>query len=260
MPSFESNKATLFYEFAGTGRPLVFTHGASWDRRQWDKQVDYFKDRYQVITWDVRGHGDSTLPEGPVNPEDFSKDLIALLDHLEIDKAILCGLSMGGHISLQTAIRYPERVEGLVLIGTPCTNSFNLYEKLVVPINRFSIKLIPMKTTAKLLAKTLSKFNPDNAQYILETVSKIPHNNFNRLWHAITGMESKDDLHKVKAPTLILVGDHDNLTSRQQKYIQQNIADSELKIIKNAHHSTNLDNPKDVNQAIAEFLEKILSN
>jgi 3-oxoadipate enol-lactonase len=123
MPELLSNEAKLYYDVRGEGFPIIFTHGASWNHLQWKKQVEFFKDKFKVITWDVRGHGYSTLPDGPVNSEDFSSDLIALMDHLKLDKAILCGLSMGGHISLQTAIRYPERVKSLILIGTPCSNT-----------------------------------------------------------------------------------------------------------------------------------------
>lgn len=258
MPEFSSNGATLFYEVSGNGYPIIFSHGASWNHFQWKEQVNCFKDNYKVITWDVRGHGYSTLPEGPVNSEDFSLDLIALMEHLNLKDAILCGLSMGGHISLQTAIRFPDRVKGLILIGTPCSNTFNLYEKIVVPINRFSNTRIPIKTSARLQAKYLSKITPSNFEYINDAFSMISIQNWKRLWPAITRMESKDDLHKVICPTLILIGDQDNLTNYQQPYINKHINNSELKIIPNAQHGTNLDNPIAVNQEIEGFINNKL--
>ncbi|MGA8943817.1 MAG: alpha/beta hydrolase [Thermoactinomyces sp.] len=257
MPTLESNGATLFYQVTGEGSPIIFTHGASWNHLQWNKQVDYFKDHYKVIVWDVRGHGYSSLPEGPVDSENFSADLIALMNHLNLETAVICGLSMGGHISLQTAVRYPERVKGLILIGTPCSNTFNLYEKIFVPINRISSKLIPMKISGKIQAKMLSRFNPENYHYITEAFSMLSHDKWNRVWSAVTRMESKKDLHKVKCPTLLLIGDQDNMTNHQQTYMHQHIPDSEIKTIANAHHGTNLDNPDAVNQAIFDFIKKI---
>jgi 3-oxoadipate enol-lactonase len=208
----------------------------------------------KVITWDVRGHGYSTLPDGPVNSEDFSSDLIALMDHLKLDKAILCGLSMGGHISLQTAIRYPERVKSLILIGTPCSNTLNLYEKVFVPINRFSSKIISMQLSAKLQAKMLSQFNRENYDYIISAFSMISKDNWIRVWDAVTRMESKHNLHQVKCPTLLLIGDHDTLTRRHQPYIHDRIHNSTLRTINNAHHGTNLDNPRAVNEEIMNFI------
>lgn len=256
MDTFISNDATLFYKVEGEGFPIIFTHGASWNHLQWKKQVNFLKENYKIVTWDVRGHGESSLPKGNVNPETFSSDLVALMNHLGIEKAILCGLSMGGHISLQTAIRYPERVKGLILIGTPCSNTFNLYEKIFVPINRFSSKLIPIKFSAKIQAKMLSKFNPENYDYIIDAFSMMKHDEWNRVWDAVTRMESKDDLANVKCPTLLLVGDHDTMTNYQQPYMQKHIPHSELKVIQNAHHGTNLDNPNMVNELILEFVKR----
>lgn len=105
-------------------------------------------------------------------------------------------------------------------------------------------------------AKMLSKFNPSNYEYITRAFSMIPHHNWIRVWAAVTRMESKHDLHKVKCPTLLLIGDHDTMTNYQQDYMHQHIEHSELKVIPNAHHGTNLDNPKAVNEAILAFMEK----
>ncbi|MFS0726264.1 alpha/beta fold hydrolase [Paenibacillus sp. 1P07SE] len=256
MAEFKRGDTVFFYEVSGEGEPIIFTHGASWNHEQWQEQVAFLKSSYKLVTWDVRGHGRSTLPEGRVDPEDFSKDLVALMDHLQLKQATLTGLSMGGHISLQTAIRYPDRVKRLVLIGTPCSNSFNWYEKMFVPVNRFTSKWISMKMSGAIQAKMLSKFNPANYEYITRAFSMMTHDNWNRVWSAVTRMESKHDLQKVKCPTLLLIGDHDTMTNYQQDYMHQNISNSELKVISRAHHATNLDNPEEVNLAILEFMEK----
>ncbi len=260
MPTCEVNNVKLYYEVQGNGQPIVFTHGASWNHKQWEHQVDYFSSLYQTVVWDVRGHGYSTLPAGEVDSNEFSQDLIGLLDHLGIRSAVLCGLSMGGHISLQTAFKYPERVTGLILIGTPFTNTFNWYEKLFVPFNRWSSRLISMKQSAKLSAKMLSKFNLDNQAYIEEAMQMIPHHNWVRLWDAITRMESRDGLHKVVCPTLLLCGDHDTMTLRQQSYMETHIPGAELRIVKDAHHATNLDNPQEVNRFVEQFLKQVEKN
>lgn len=254
MSTCKVNGVELYYDLQGEGEAIVFTHGASWDHKQWELQMKYFSVNYRVVTWDVRGHGQSSLPEGKVDAEDFTRDLIGLLDHLAIEKAHLCGLSMGGHISLQTAIHYPERVHSLILIGTPFTNSFNWYEKLFVPINRWSSRVISMKTTATMQANMLSKNNPHNKVYIEQVVQQIPRRNWIRLWDAITRMESKEQLGDINCPTLLLQGEQDTMIGRQQQYMNEKITSSAMKIVKNAHHATNLDNPTEVNRYILEFL------
>ncbi|MGE7824623.1 alpha/beta fold hydrolase [Paenibacillus sp. NPDC093718] len=254
MPIFKGREVDLYYEVKGEGKPLVFTHGASWNHEQWRPQVDYFSRQYQTVVWDVRGHGSSSLPGGKVDSEDFSRDLADLLSGLGIEKAILCGLSLGGHISLQTAVRYPEKVAALVLIGTPFTNAFNWYERMFVPLNRWSSYLMPMSLSGKMQGKMLSKYNKNNQAYIEKAFRSIPHSNWVRIWDAVTRMDSTQDLYKIHCPTLLLQGESDTMIRRQQEFMRNRIANSRLKIIRNAHHATNLDNPDEVNEAIASFL------
>jgi pimeloyl-ACP methyl ester carboxylesterase len=253
MAWFERNGIRLYYEVHGQGRPLVLTHGASWDHGQWAPQVSAFEGEYQVIVWDVRGHGQSDLPPGLVDADDFHRDLVTLLDHLALPRATLGGLSMGGHISLRTAARYPERVTGLVLIGTPFTNGYNWYERLAMPVNRFSQRLMPMSLIARSQAQALSK-RPAVQAYAEAATSQLSHDRWVRLWNAITRMESRADLARISCPTLILEGDGDWLTHRQQAEMAASIAGAQHQIILDAGHGTNLDSPEAVNQAMAEFL------
>lgn len=116
---------------------------------------------------------------------------------------------------------------------------------------------MPMKWMGKIQAKMLSRYNKENKRYIEEALQSIPHNNWIRLWDAVTRMESKDDLEKVKCPTLILQGEHDTMIKRQQKYMADHIPDARLKMISQAHHATNLDNPQEVNEQIEWFLKQI---
>ncbi|MGG3284180.1 alpha/beta fold hydrolase [Paenibacillus solani] len=254
MPIFKGRDVDLYYEVKGEGKPLVFTHGASWDHEQWQPQVDFFSRRYQTVVWDVRGHGLSSLPDGKVNSEDFSRDLADLLNNLGIEKATLCGLSLGGHVSLQTAVRYPDKVAALVLIGTPFTNAFNWYERMFVPLNRWLSYLMPMSLSGKIQGKMLSKYNKSNQAYIEKAFRSIPHSNWVRIWDAVTRMDSTKDLDKIHCPTMLLQGESDTMIRRQQEYLRQRIANSSLRIIRNAHHATNMDNPNEVNEAIASFL------
>lgn len=257
MPVYEVNNVKLFYKINGSGEPIIFTHGHSMYHKQWEPQVKELSNDYQTIVWDVRGHGYSSLPSGKVDPEDFSRDLISLLDYLEIQSTVLCGLSMGGHISIQTAIRYPERVKGLILIGTPFTNSFNWFEKYTTPISKFSLRFLPFKMTAKWTADVISKINPENHAFVMESFSKMTKNNFLRHWSGNLRMESKNDLNKIQCPTMILHGEKDNMVGRQQQYLTANIKDAEFYTITNAHHLTNRDNPEDVTDHIQNFMKPL---
>lgn len=254
MPYFEHRGAKLHYEERGTGQALVFLHGASWDLRQWQRQMAHFSPRYRVVALDARGHGQSTLPPGPVPPEIFWDDVKALLDHLAISQAVLCGLSLGGHTALQTAIHAPERVKALILLGTPCTNRFNAFERICVPINRACMGWMPMKWSAWCIAAALGGSSPAARAYIRQVVSAMDHDVFNRVWKAATTMESRPGLCQITCPTLLLIGDRDKMTGRQQAFLHQSIAGSTLVTIRHANHGSNLDNPDQVEAEMEAFL------
>lgn len=116
MPYLDIPHGTLYYEVSGTGPPIVFIHGLAGDARMWDQHAAYLADRFQVVRYDLRGHGRSTMPADA--PYSHSDDLAELLDHLAIERAIVVGQSMGGEIAVSFALGYPERVTRLVLVDT----------------------------------------------------------------------------------------------------------------------------------------------
>lgn len=256
MPYFENQGARLYYEESGQGKPLIFLHGFGLDLRQWKQQVQRFSGQYKTIALDARGHGKSTLPPGRVAPTVFWQDVVALMDHLQIATASICGLSMGGHVALQVGIYAGHRVENLILIGAICTNKFNWYERLLVPVNRFCTWLMPISWVAWCVSVGMGNFSPKARPYLREAVGSISHSAYNRAWKAVTSMESKAGLVKIGCPTLLLIGDHDSMTGRQQQYMHRHISGSCLATIKNAHHATNLDNPAQVEHEIEKFLNR----
>ena len=111
-------KETIYYEVTGDGEPLVLSHGAGGNHAIWFEQVAFFSRRYKVITWDQRSFGNSSDDAGRHHPEAFAADLLALLDHLEIDRAHLAGQSMGGWTTARFALDHPERVRSVILADT----------------------------------------------------------------------------------------------------------------------------------------------
>ncbi len=109
------NGATLYYELVGEGEPLVLVHAGIADSRMWDAQIEVFAQRYRVIRYDMRGFGRTSMVEGPYS---HHEDLRGLLDFLDVRWAHLLGCSMGGATVLDFALRYPEKVGALVLVGS----------------------------------------------------------------------------------------------------------------------------------------------
>ena len=109
------NGALITYEMAGAGRTVVFLHAGICDRRMWDPQFDRYAERFRVIRYDMRGFGDSPMVAGPFS---HAGDLVALLDRLDVDRAIFIGASMGGAVALDLALAHPGRVDAVVTVGS----------------------------------------------------------------------------------------------------------------------------------------------
>ena len=114
-----SDGLKLYYEEAGSGTPLLFVHEFAGDYRSWEPQMRYFARRYRCITYSQRGYTPSDVPTSAdaYSYEHFRDDVVAVLDHLKIDKAHICGLSMGGYSTLMVGLTYPQRALSLTLAG-----------------------------------------------------------------------------------------------------------------------------------------------
>ncbi|PYZ98127.1 alpha/beta hydrolase [Alteribacter lacisalsi] len=255
MPFAQVRNGPLYYEVCGKGKPVVFTHGASWNNRLWEPQKEVLAEHYQIITWDVRGHGQSPAAGCELSGKVFTEDLIDLLNHLKLDSAVLAGLSMGGIISMQTAIDYPGRVEGLVLIGSPCTFRFNFYERMVVPVQRMLSLFLPMRTFAKAQGYYFSRYNPGNRLFIEEAVQSMTAKDWHRVWCALTAMDCRENMNRIECPVLIIQGEHDFIIRHQQKYMAETIPNARHVVVKEADHATNRDNAEEVNRLLEEFLK-----
>ncbi|TMW73316.1 alpha/beta fold hydrolase [Alteribacter natronophilus] len=255
MPLVNVRNGPLYYRIHGEGPPVVFTHGASWNHRLWEPQVKALSEKYQVITWDVRGHGRTPADSCILTSRVFTEDLTDLLDHLNIDSAVLTGLSMGGIISMQTVIDFPERVEGLVLIGSPCTFRFNFYERTVVPAQRLLSMVMPMRTFAKAQGYYFSRFNPENRTFIEDAVQSLSRQDWSRIWKAITDMDCREGMSGIKCPVLIIQGAHDLMIRHQQQFMAETIPNARLVVVDGADHATNRDKSEEVNALLKNFLD-----
>jgi 3-oxoadipate enol-lactonase len=121
MPHLSLPTLDLYYETTGQGQPLVFIHGLGSSTRDWDDQVAEFSraaGAYQVVTFDLRGHGQSGKPAGPYTMTQFAADTAGLLAALDLSPAHIVGLSLGGCVAFQFAVDYPARVKTLTIVNS----------------------------------------------------------------------------------------------------------------------------------------------
>lgn len=131
MPFTETNDIETYYESYGEGQPIVFIHGATSDHQLWGQQVAALRDEFHLITYDIRDHGQTGASFEDYTVADLSDDLHALLRQLDLDRPVICGLSLGGMIALQHAVKYPDDAIGYVIAGTYLPERYSIGERLL---------------------------------------------------------------------------------------------------------------------------------
>lgn len=260
------NGTTINYTERGlpNGLPVIFIHGFPFSHAMWEPQMLALPNDIRAIAYDVRGHGDSDVGDGHYMIEFFVDDLIALLDHLVIQRAVLCGLSMGGYIALRAIERNPERVKGLILCDTRSeadTNEGKLKRAAsVIAIKRDGVKTFAANFVRAVFAPATFQKNPaaiDRIRSIIEATSPIA------LCSTLIAMAARTDttpsLPRIAVPTLIMVGEHDAITPPSaSRAMSDHIAGAEMHIIPDAAHMSNLENPAVFNENLIAFLKRFL--
>ena len=253
MPKLDRDGVKIHYEVHGTGPTLLLSHGYSSTARMWDGQIAALKDRYQVIVWDMRGHGEIGLSR-PM-PELYSEaltvgDMKALLDRSGAKKAIVAGLSLGGYMSLAFNASHPERVRALMLFDTgPGFKKDEARAKW----NETAHQRRRRPSTPSGLAALNSS----------DEVKLTRHRDATGLAGAARGMLAQQNdrviqsLDKVAVPTLVLVGANDTNFLAATDYMAAKIKGATKVVIPDAGHASNLHQPARFNQAVEAFLAKL---
>ena len=245
---------------------MVLIHGFPFSSEMWKGQTQVLqtnKKDLRIITYDLRGHGQSGVGDGQYSIELFVDDLIALLDHLKITKTILCGFSMGGYIALRAIERNPDRFSALVLCDTMSAADSN--EAKIRRAN--SIKLVKKEGVGRFAEGFLKAvFAPQTFETQPDIIDEIRMNVLTNpplgICGALLAMAGRTDttnaFSRINVPTLILVGEHDGVTPPSAaKSMQDRIPNSELYLIKDAAHMSNLENPRMFNEHLTKFLNGI---
>ena len=243
------NGIEIDYEVSGQGPTLLLSHGYGSTRHMWDDQHRALGDRWRVVSWDMRGHGQT---DSPADPKQYSAaltvaDMRALLQHVGAERAIIGGLSLGGYVSLAFALAHPAMTQALVIC-----DSGPGYRNAEA---RAQWNARAQERAASLEAKGLDAL----ARRSRETQQAV-HQSAQGLAHAARGMLAQegsqviDGLAGIRVPTLVIVGDQDQPFVAPSEYMAKKIAGARLAVIPGAGHSSNLDQPETFNRVLRDFL------
>lgn len=265
MPKIELNGIKINYEDIGSGEEtIVFSHGLLWNTTLFENQVEFLKEKFRCISFDFRGQGKSEITQDGYDMDTLAEDAAGLIKKLEIGPCHFVGLSMGGFIGMRLGIRHPKLLKSLILLDTSAhaepAKSARKYRLLNFIARWFGLALVANKTMKIMFGEKFLN-DKDRSNLKEEMKTKLISNDRIGITRAISGVIEREgvseEIHKISAPTLILVGDADIATPiKQSQKIHEKIKGSELKIIPGAGHSAPVEEPEFVNIAIENFLLK----
>lgn len=278
---FQARDGTfLYYEVRGEGRPLILCYGLTCRRAHWRYQIGHFARRYQVITFDYRGHHFSSTPrnEQHLTLEWCARDVQDLMNYLELPEAVCLGHSMGVPVVTRAALLEPERVKASVFICGSVNNPFHhmFFTDRLMPIYRVSEKLFDLApdTMSKVWYRFTEKnpisyfltsrfgFNPRIAEEedilgYMEGVNRTPMPIFASLLRDYTRFDGRTHLKNLRCPTLVVAGDKDFITPLAvQQEMARLLPRGEMEVIRHGSHNAHMDYPSLVNQKIEDFLTR----
>jgi 3-oxoadipate enol-lactonase len=250
----------LAYTDSGLGQPVVLLHGYPFNRSLWTEQVSALSNSYRVITPDLRGLGESDATPGAATMNRMAQDVAALLDDLEISRAVVGGLSMGGYVALAFYKQFPSRVRALFLADTRAqadtdegkqTRHQQAEKALAEGMAGIADSMLPKLLTPETVSK-----RPELVKRVRDMMLKTKPEGAAA---ALLGMAQRDDqtelLAQIACPTLILVGREDPITPiADSEKLHREIAGSRLTVIENAAHISNLERTEQFNEELLRFL------
>ena len=213
-----------------------------------------------MIAYDIRGHGNSDDGVDNFSIDLFVNDLLSLMDTLKIDKAILCGFSMGGYIALNAIENYPERFNALILCDTNCTEdkpeAKEKRMKIIESVNKKGLEQYAEVSLKKLFAPISFSKHIEEIAIVKRMIMKTSKQSIYKTLHALTERkETCTKLHAIKVPVLIMVGKEDEITPPDVALtMHEEIKGSIIHIIDHAGHLCNMENSKEFNNQLSGFL------
>lgn len=257
MPFAELPGIRLHYELSGSrGIPtLVFSNSLGSNLTMWDPQMAELSRHFQVLRYDTRGHGQSSIPSGPYTVEQLGRDVLALLDHLRLDHVHFCGLSMGGSTGMWLALNVPQRLRRLVLcntaanIGTP-----EIWNPRMEAVRRGGVKAISSGVLGRWLSDSFRAKAPDIAARVLNMLESSDTGGYLANCAAIRDFDVRHTVASIHVPTLVITGTSDvSTTTADGHYLAEQIPGARYLEL-DAAHLSNIEQSVLFTAAVRDFL------
>lgn len=261
MPTAQIGSHTVYFDELGSGHPLIFVSGLGASRLGWWKQIEPFSKKFHVINVDNRDAGDSAASAGPYTIAEMASDVAGVIQNLELGTAYLVGISMGGFILIEFAIRYPELLDKLVLVSTSAggKSSVRAQPEILALLGRTEgeeIETRTRRTFTAIAGKDYMASHPEDLDHIVRNAQAKPMSlaSYQRQLGAVMAHDATDRLDKISAPTLVIHGDYDPLIPYENgKYLAAHIKSSRISTYQNVGHLPPIEAAERFNSEVMEF-------
>ncbi|MGH9712982.1 MAG: 3-oxoadipate enol-lactonase [Candidatus Acidiferrales bacterium] len=258
MPFIEQDGARIHYRFDGAESApfIVLSNSLGTNFSMWDAQASALAPRFRVLRYDTRGHGQSSVTAGPYSITQLGRDVVHLLDALEIERAHFCGLSMGGMIGMWLGVYAARRLDRLVLsntaakIGTP-----EIWNARIDVVRQRGMAAIAEAIIQRWFTPEFIARAPDQIERTRQMILSTPPEGYAANCAAIRDMDQRETISRIAAPTLVIAGSRDTgTTPADARYITDRIPGAKC-VELDAAHLSNIEAAKMFTATLLQFLE-----
>jgi pimeloyl-ACP methyl ester carboxylesterase len=260
---FQINELSVITDGKKEAKPILFIHGFPYDHTMWKKQINLFSSSHYCISYDVRGFGESINFDGQHTMEMFVDDLEMIIEEMKLEKPVVCGLSMGGYITLRALERFQNKFSAAILCDTRSQaddNQGKLKRAAAIKrINSEGHKEFVKEFISNCFGDYFKQNFSDELNSIIEYSQSFEAKGIKGgMLAMLSRTDTTSSLDKIEIPTLLICGKDDTLTPPSvMKDMFHKIKNAEFVEIQNAGHMAPIENPDEVNSAITKFLKKI---
>lgn len=244
----------------GKGPPVLLIHGVGGDASNWDPIASRLAEQFDVIAMDLRGHGASELIRGPVEVDDFARDAQQVLDETGVERCHVAGFSLGGAVALALALRSPERVERLAVIGTVCGRSPEQQARALDRIEylkRHGTAALAESNRERWFSSAFRESYPDVVDRRVAQVSASDAESYSRAFTVFCTAEFVDRIHEIRAPFLVVTGEHDvAATPDMARAMGARIRGAEVHVLPRLHHGVLIEAPATIAALLEGFFAR----
>lgn len=256
MPIFNNKDVALNYAtFGDSSNPaLIFSNSLGTSYHMWQPQIDALQNDYFIICYDTRGHGKSSAPKGPYRLDQLGQDVIDLLDYLNIDKAFLCGISMGGMTGQWLAINHPERFHHLMLCNTAAKiGNEDAWVDRAKLVREKGLEPIASTAASRWFTASFIDDYPDVVKALSDALVAGSSEGYASCCEALSDADTREQLKDIRVPVTVVAGSKDPVTTvADGQYMVEHIPNAKLATI-DASHISNIEQPDVFNQLIKQY-------